>query len=134
MSGLVLNLAPKERILINGAVVENGDRRTRFTIVTKDVKILRLRDAIHPDDANAPVARMCYVLQLVLTGDEAAGTAAPQLRRLLGELDSIFRRHKDRAQLSRADRAISQGNYYAALKALRRLLPAENELLAAAQA
>ena len=29
MSGLVIKLAPKERILINGAVIENGDRRAR---------------------------------------------------------------------------------------------------------
>ncbi|TNY46334.1 flagellar biosynthesis repressor FlbT, partial [Streptococcus pyogenes] len=26
MTGLVLKLAPKERVLVNGAVVENGDR------------------------------------------------------------------------------------------------------------
>ena len=29
MSGLVLKLSPKERVLINGAVIENGDRRSR---------------------------------------------------------------------------------------------------------
>lgn len=29
MSGLVLKLAPYERILINGAVIENGVRRSR---------------------------------------------------------------------------------------------------------
>ncbi|MDJ0638091.1 MAG: flagellar biosynthesis repressor FlbT, partial [Paracoccaceae bacterium] len=34
MSGLVLKLAPKERVLINGAVIENGDRRTRMSILT----------------------------------------------------------------------------------------------------
>ena len=30
MSGLVLKLSPKERVLINGAVIENGDRRSRL--------------------------------------------------------------------------------------------------------
>lgn len=29
MTGLVLKLGPKERVLINGAVIENGDRRSR---------------------------------------------------------------------------------------------------------
>ena len=48
MSGLVLKLAPKERILINGAVIENGDRRSRLSIMTPNANILRLRDAIHP--------------------------------------------------------------------------------------
>ena len=30
MTGLVLKLSPKERVLINGAVIENGDRRSRL--------------------------------------------------------------------------------------------------------
>ena len=34
MSGLILKLSPKERILINGAVIENGDRRSRLAIMT----------------------------------------------------------------------------------------------------
>ena len=33
MTGLVLKLAPHERVLINGAVIENGDRRTRAWLV-----------------------------------------------------------------------------------------------------
>lgn len=57
MSGLVLKLAPKERVLVNGAVIENGDRRSRLSIVTPDAHILRLRDAIHPEQANTPVRR-----------------------------------------------------------------------------
>ncbi|MDX1785872.1 MAG: flagellar biosynthesis repressor FlbT, partial [Roseovarius sp.] len=69
MSGLVLKLGPKERVLINSAVVENGERRARLSIVTPDANILRLRDAIHPDAANTPVRRVCYAAQLVLSGD-----------------------------------------------------------------
>lgn len=34
MSGLVLKLAPNERVLINGAVIENGDRRSKISIKT----------------------------------------------------------------------------------------------------
>ena len=69
MSGLVLKLGPKERILINGAVIENGDRRSRLSVMTSGANILRLRDAIHPEDAKTPVRRVCYAVQLVLSGD-----------------------------------------------------------------
>ena len=69
MNGLVLKLAPKERLLINGAVIENGDRRSRLAILTPNANLLRLRDAIHPEEANTPVRRVCYVAQLVLSGD-----------------------------------------------------------------
>ena len=54
MSGLVLKLGPRERIMINGVVMENGDRRTRLNVLTPDANVLRLRDAIHPDEANTP--------------------------------------------------------------------------------
>lgn len=80
MSGLVLKLGPRERILINGAVIENGDRRSRLSIVTPKANILRLRDALHPDEASTPVRRICYSAQLILTGDaspeETASTIA----------------------------------------------------------
>ena len=46
MSGLVLKLAPNERVLINGAVIENGDRRSRIAIRTPNANVLRLKDAI----------------------------------------------------------------------------------------
>ena len=69
MSGLILKLAPGERVLINGAVIENGDRRCRLTIKTPNTNILQLKDAIHPDDVATPVARVCYDAQLLLSGD-----------------------------------------------------------------
>ena len=58
MSGLILKLSPKERLLINGAVVENGDRRARLSILTAGANILRLRDAIHPEQVRTPVQRV----------------------------------------------------------------------------
>ncbi|MEO1424691.1 MAG: flagellar biosynthesis repressor FlbT, partial [Pseudomonadota bacterium] len=36
MSGLVIKLRPAERLMINGVVIENGDRRSRFNILTPD--------------------------------------------------------------------------------------------------
>ncbi len=34
MSGLVLKLGPRERVMINGVVMENGDRRTKIHVMT----------------------------------------------------------------------------------------------------
>jgi flagellar protein FlbT len=50
VTGLVLKLGPHERVLINGAVIENGDRRSKLAIMTPNAHILRLRDAIHPEE------------------------------------------------------------------------------------
>lgn len=131
MTGLILKLAPHERVLINGAVIENGDKRSRFSIITPGANILRLRDAIHPEDANTPVRRVCYIAQLVLSGDTQAETARPQLLRGIEQLSQVFTDPDSRALLSRATDATLADEHYQVLRALRALLPREERLMAA---
>lgn len=131
MSGLILKLSPKERVLINGAVIENGDRRSRLAIMTPDAHILRLRDAIHPEDAKTPVRRVCYAVQLVLSGDADKDDARRQLLRSVEELSQVFVDDDSRKHLNMASNALVENDHYRCLKALRTLLPREDRLLAA---
>lgn len=131
MSGLVLKLGPKERVLINGAVIENGDRRSRLSIVTPNANILRLRDAIHPEEVNTPVRRVCYIAQLVLSGDTDPVDAEFQLLRGIDQLSQALTDQDSLARLSQARKAVADGQVYQALKALRGLLPYEEQLLSA---
>jgi len=134
MSGLVLKLGPKERVLVNGAVIENGDRRTRIAILTPGANILRLKDAIHPEEVTTPVRRVCYIAQLVLSGDVDREAAKLQLLRGIEQLSQVFLDADSRAQLELATRAVAEGQDYHALKSLRTLLPREERLLAASPA
>ena len=131
MTGLVLKLSPKERVLINGAVIENGDRRSRLSIMTPNAKILRLRDAIHPEEVTTPVRRVCYIAQLVLSGDADEDEARMQLLRGIEQLSQVFTDPDSRGQLAIATEHVVGGNVYQALKALRVLLPREERLMAA---
>lgn len=130
MSGLVLKLAPKERVLINGVVIENGDRRSRFSIMTPQANVLRLRDAIHPDEVTTPVRRVCYAAQLVLSGDMQSDQARQQLLRRVEELSQVFTDSDSRRVLSEATEALVAEQYYRCLKSLRSLLPREERLMA----
>ena len=130
MTGLVLKLGPHERVLINGAVVENGDRRSRLAIMTPNANILRLRDAIHPEEVNTPVRRVCYIAQLVLSGDVAAKEAQLQLLRGIEQLSQVLTDPDSRLQLSLASKAVLEEQHYQALKCLRSLLPCEERLMA----
>ncbi|MCW8843682.1 MAG: flagellar biosynthesis repressor FlbT [Rhodobacteraceae bacterium] len=130
MSGLVLKLSPKERVLINGAIIENGDRRSRLSIVSPSANILRLRDAIHPEHATTPVTRICYATQLVLSGDADPQESRLPLLRRIEELSRILTDNDSRARLTAATDAILEGRYYHAMKALRALIPRESRLLA----
>lgn len=131
MSGLVLKLGPRERVLINGAVIENGDRRSRLSIVTPNANVLRLRDAIHPEEAKTPVRRLCYKAQLILTGDANADDARSHLLPRIEELSQILIDPDSRRLLTQATEALLQDQFYQCLKALRALIPREDRLLAA---
>lgn len=131
MSGLVLKLNPKERVLVNGAVIENGDRRSRLSILTPNANILRLRDAIRPDEVNTPVRRVCYIAQLVLSGDVTEEDARMQILRGIEQLSQALRDDDSRLHLDAATEAVARNDFYRTLKSLRNLLPRETRLLAA---
>jgi len=129
MTGLVLKLGPKERVLINGAVIENGDKRSRLSIMTPNANILRLRDAIHPEEVNSPVRRVCYIAQLVLSGDADPKEAAHQLFRGIEQLSQVLTDTDSRTLLNAATAAVGDGQFYQAMKCLRSLLPREERLM-----
>lgn len=130
MTGLVLKLGPHERVLINGAVIENGDRRSKLAIMTPNAHILRLRDAIHPEEVTTPVRRVCYIAQLVLSGDAEPEQARLQLLRGIEQLSQVMTDHDSRLQLNQATASVLEDNHYQVLKALRSLLPREERLFA----
>ncbi|MDO5528905.1 MAG: flagellar biosynthesis repressor FlbT [Paracoccus sp. (in: a-proteobacteria)] len=129
MAGLVLKLAPNERILVNGTVIENGDRRAKILIRTPDARILRLRDAIHPDAATTPVARLCYQLQLIVSGDCAIEDGCREALRGIEQLSQIFEDRDSRRILNEATAALIESRAHRAMKLMRDLLPREARLL-----
>lgn len=130
MTGLILKLAPGERLLINGAVIENGDRRCRIAIKTPNASILRLKEAIHPDEVVTPVGRACYDAQLLLSGDADPEQGPRDLLRGIEQLRQVFLDGENRGILSAAAEDVTGGNVYRALRQLRRLLPQEARILA----
>ena len=129
MSGLVLKLNPRERVLVNGAVIENGDRRSRLSIITPNANILRLRDAIKPNEVNTPVRRVCYIAQLVLSGDVSEEDAQHQILRGIEQLSQALRDDDSRVHLDNATEAVGNLDFYRTLKSLRNLLQREARLL-----
>lgn len=132
MPGLILKLAPSERFVANGVVIENGERRARLNILTPDSNVLRLRDAIHPSDAKTPVSRVCYIVQLVLAGEADPDEAKSQIASGIEQLKCVFNDLDSVGKLDRAAQAIAEEKFYPALRALRGLLSTEDQLLAMA--
>jgi flagellar protein FlbT len=129
MPGLILKLRAHEQILVNGVVMQNGDRNARLIVKTPDAKILRLRDAIHPEEATTPVKRVCYIAQLLVAGESTDDSALDQLSKGISQLRDAFSGLDGLQGIDEAESALESGNYYATLRALRKLLPIEEELL-----
>lgn len=85
MSGLVIKLRPHEQIIINGVIIENGERKSRLRIVTENARIMRMRDTIDPITATTPLKRAHYLTQRVISGDLAASDASAQIRQALAK-------------------------------------------------
>lgn len=88
MAGLVLKLRPGEEILINGVLVENGDRNARIRVKTEGANILRMREAMKPEDATTPIRQAYYIAQLAVAGQMPGAKAADLLQYAVSSLIS----------------------------------------------
>lgn len=129
MSGLVLKIAPGERFIINGATLENGDKPSRIRIIEGDARVLRLRDALHPNDVNTPVKSVYYAIQLLITGDIDEVDALPSIDAQCVQLLDVFKAI-DAELIPTLRTMLVRKNYYSALCHLRQVLAIEAELIA----
>lgn len=129
MSGLVLTLAPGESFIVNGAVLENGDRPSRIRVKDYDARILRCSDAIKPEDVDTPVKQVYFAIQLLITGDLNADKAMPAILKECEALEDVFSTIKPDV-IPKLREMLSRENYYSALNHLKQILALETTLLA----
>lgn len=132
MSGLVLKLAAGERVVINGALLENGDKPSSLRVADGNARVLRCRDAIRPEEVNTPVKQVYYAIQLLITGDLAEDNVLPALRKELEALEDVFSTI-DTSLIGQLKAMVERGNYYSALCHLKQVVAVEAELLAHSQ-
>lgn len=132
--GLSIRLKPHEKFLINGAVIENGDRRTKIYIRSPNVNILRLCDALHPSEATTPVKSLYYKAQLVVIGELTTSDGAQQIIPSLRALRDAFLGDEYGLIIDTAVAAVSNDDFYKTMKLLKKLIPVEEKLLMIAKA
>lgn len=129
MAGLVIRLAPSERLLLNGAILENGDRRTTLILRSAKANVLRMRDALHPDEVNTPVKRLCFQIQLLISGDTDYSETLDKAEQSTTALLKVFEDPISRQHLLAVAHNLAENNLYAALRSARALLALERELM-----
>jgi flagellar protein FlbT len=122
MSGLVLKLKPFEKFLVNGVVMQNGQRAAQLRIQSPNAAVLRMRDAIRPEDASTPFTRIYYIAQLAVAGEASADRAQSEITDILNSLQSqTLRRAEDRERLDSLREAVDAGKLFSAMRIARKL-------------
>ncbi len=124
--GLRLTLKPNERILINGCVVRNTDRRQQLMIETH-ADIVREADLLKENEARTPVKEVYFFIQAALLDGDTRTKLVPIIQKRLGKLVPVF--HDDVAKhIFEAANHVSQADFYKAMRALRPLIEYEARL------
>src|SRR4051812_29222137 len=127
---LKVELKPHERLIVGNCVITNSDQRTRLFIDGR-TPILREKDILTPATANSPAKRIYLAVQLMYLEDNIDTlrqeyfslvndivTAAPSCIPIVDEINND----------------ILTGSLYKALKAAKRLIQHEQEILTNAAA
>ena len=120
MSGLILKLRPHEEILINGAIVENGDYKTRLRIKSECANILRMRDAIDAKDATTPLKQAYFIAQCAVSGELTPNVAGDQILIALQDVDPNMTAAA--GLFDHIEQATQSSGFYAAMRAIGALM------------
>lgn len=128
---LLIDLKPGEKVIINGAVLENAGTSTKLRICNES-SILRQKEIMSDEDAATPAARVYYCLQCAYIFPERREHYLALYDRYLGDYLRACPSAADIGADIRADVAL--GHFYKSLKGARKLLKHESGVLQQLQA
>ena len=126
---LKVELKPNERIIIGTAVIRNGDTRTRL-FIEGEAPILREKDILTAETADSPAKRIYLAVQLMYIREDVEA-----LRRDYFQLinDIVKAAPSTVPIVDEINNEILTGSLYKALKAAKKLIQYEQDLLSHAK-
>jgi flagellar protein FlbT len=125
---LKLSLKPGEKFVLNGAVVQNGDRRSALLLQNK-ASVLREKDIMQAEEAATPARRIYFpVMMMYLDQAEWESYQAEFVQRL-SEFMGAVRNPDILADCVNISRHVMTKEYYKALMLCRKLIEYEDERL-----
>lgn len=127
---LKITLKPNEKMIISGAVITNGPRKTDF-IIENQVPILREQDVMTEDGADSPCRRIYFAIQLMYIDAANLPSYHQKYWRLVQDLIDAIPRFVP--QIQEINKKILKGQYYQALKLARKMIALEQEVIKSVQ-
>jgi flagellar protein FlbT len=125
---LKLSLKPGEKFVLNGAVVQNGDRRAVLVLQNK-ASVLREKDIMQADDVNTPARRIYFPVMMMYLDEGSADRYYEEFVRRLTEFMGVISNPTVLADCVNISKHCMGREYYKALMLCRKLIEYEDERL-----
>ncbi len=123
---LIIDLKPSEKLIINGAVIENIGANTKLRVLN-DCTLMRQKEILSDADAVTPASRVYYALQCAYIFPEHKEKYLEAFNEcLLGYIEACPSARDIGVKIATA---LTDGQYYKALKAAKGLLDHEKTVL-----
>ncbi|CAM3201259.1 flagellar biosynthesis repressor FlbT [Asticcacaulis taihuensis] len=125
---LKLSLKPGEKFVLNGAVVQNGDRRCSLVLQNK-ASVLREKDIMQQEDVNTPARHVYFPVMMMYLDEAGADKYYDEFLRRMSEFMSVISNPVILAECVAISKSLMAREYYKALMSCRRLIEYEDERL-----
>ncbi|WP_417457308.1 flagellar biosynthesis repressor FlbT [Kordiimonas sp.] len=125
---LKLSLKPDERLVINGAVIANADRRTTL-IVHNKASILREKDIMQEENVDTPAKRIYFPIMLMYMGQGETDKYYEEFVLRMTEFMNAISTPAAIENCVKISRDVMDRNYYRALITCKKLIAFEQERL-----
>lgn len=125
---LKLSLKPGEKFVLNGAVVQNGDRRGVLILQNK-ASVLREKDIMQPDEVTTPARRIYFPVMMMYLDETAAPKVYDEFLVRLTEFMGATRHPAVMADCVATSKHVLAREYYKALMSARKIVDYEEQRL-----
>ena len=125
---LKLSLKPGERFVLNGAVVQNGDRRCSLVLQNK-ASVLREKDIMQSEEVTSPARHVYFPVMMMYLDEAGADKYYDEFLRRMTEFMTVIANPAVLAECVGVSKGIMAREYYKALMGCRKLIDYEDERL-----
>jgi flagellar protein FlbT len=126
---LKLSLRPGEKFVLNGAVVQNGDRRGTLVLQNK-ASVLREKDIMQEEEVTTPARRIYFATMMMYLDEGNAQKYYDEFVLRISEFMGVISNPAVLAECVNISRYAMTKEYYKALLLCRKLMDYEEERLA----
>jgi flagellar biosynthesis repressor protein FlbT len=125
---LKLSLRPGEKFVLNGAVVQNGDRRSTLVLQNK-ASLLREKDIMQEDEVTTPARRIYFPIMAMYIDELGAEKYYDEFVLRLSEFMGVIANPAILVDCVNISKHVMAREYYKGLMLCRRLIAYEDERL-----